>query len=415
MHPHGPPAPQDTSAGWYRYVVLFASCYMMVAGTGSVYLLVAALKPIAVEFAWPRAVPSTAYALQYLGGGIGGILMGYWLDRAGMARPACLGAVMIGAGACLTYGIEHIWQLYAIYGLMMGLVGRATLFSPLMVNITHWFETRRGMAVGIVGSGQAIAGAIWPAIFQHGISNIGWRDTALYYGVFVVLTMVPLSLVFLKQHPAPSARQGAVHSGRHRATLPARQLTQLLSIAIIGCCVAMSLPLAHLLSHASDIGFSALHGARLLSLMLLCAAFSSMVGIGFLTARLGPLGSLLVFSSVQALMLGLFPLADTLTQLYAVAALFGLGYGGVLPIYPVIIREHIGPAGAGARTGLVVFFGTIGMALGSWSGGFSFDQTGSYAPAFYAGVACNVGNLAIIGYLFLKTRRHPPRAAAAGA
>ena len=47
-------------------------------------------------------MPSIAYALQYLGGGLGGIVMGYWLDRAGMARPALLGAVMIGTGACLT-------------------------------------------------------------------------------------------------------------------------------------------------------------------------------------------------------------------------------------------------------------------------------------------------------------------------
>ena len=63
--------------------------YMMVAGTGSVYLLVAALKPIASEFDWPRTVPSIAYALQYLGGGLGGILMGHWLDKAGMAKPLC--------------------------------------------------------------------------------------------------------------------------------------------------------------------------------------------------------------------------------------------------------------------------------------------------------------------------------------
>ena len=148
--------------GPYRFLVLGASLYMMVAGTGSVYLLVAALKPIASEFDWPRTVPSVAYALQYLGGGLGGILMGLWLDKAGMAKPALLGACMLGAGSCLTHEVSAAWQLYAIYGLMMGLAGRGTLFSPLMVNITYWFEQRRGMAVGIVGSGQAIAGAMWP-------------------------------------------------------------------------------------------------------------------------------------------------------------------------------------------------------------------------------------------------------------
>ncbi|MGK0169974.1 MAG: MFS family permease [Gammaproteobacteria bacterium] len=403
--------------GWYPYVVLFTSLYLMVAGTGSIYLLVAALKPIAAEFGWPRAVPSIAYALQYVGGGSGGILMGYWLDRAGMAKPACLGGVMIGLGAICTYGVQHPWQLYAIYGLMMGLAGRATLFSPLMVNITHWFEDRRGMAVGIVGGGQAIAGATWPRIFQEGIATVGWRETSLLYGVFVLLTMVPLSMVFLRERTAPNpAAKSSVIPGASTVAaypMPARTLVILLCTAIVGCCVAMSLPLAHLLSHASDIGFTPTHGAQLLAVMLVCAAFSSMVGLGVLSSRLGSLGALMVFSGMQALTVGLFPLAETLPGLYVVAALFGFGYGGVLPSYPVIIREHTRPQGAGARTGLVVFFGTIGMATGSGLGGFSYDVMGSYAPAFYVGVVFNFANLAIIGYLIARVRR--ARRAQAGA
>ena len=102
---------------------------MMVAGTGSVYLLVAALKPIALEFDWPRSVPSLAYSLQYLGGGIGGIMMGYWLDRVGMACRQ-VGACMIGLGGCLTYYVDAAWQLYAIYGLMMGLAAGQACSHP---------------------------------------------------------------------------------------------------------------------------------------------------------------------------------------------------------------------------------------------------------------------------------------------
>ncbi|MFT5176361.1 MAG: MFS family permease [Gammaproteobacteria bacterium] len=391
--------------GWYPYLVLGASFYLMVAGTGSVYFLVAALKPIAQEFNWPRTVPSIAYALQYLGGGIGGIVMGYWLDRAGMAKPALLGAVMIGTGACLTHEVQQAWQLYAIFGLMMGLAGRATLFSPLMTNITYWFEGRRGMAVGIVGGGQAIAGATWPPIFQAGISSVGWRETALAYGVFCLLTMIPMSLVFLRERPkaAPVSRSAAAARAKS-ATLPAKSLIALLCVAIIGCCTAMSLPLAHLLSHASDVGYETRHGAQLLSVMLLCAALSSMLGLGMLVKRLGSIRALMIFSCVQGLTLALFPSAETLTSLYIVAALFGLGYGGVLPSYPIIIRDHLGAGGAGAKTGLVVFFGTIGMALGSGLGGLAFDMTGSYAPAFYVGSVMNGLNLVVLAYLYHKVR-----------
>lgn len=404
--PAGSTDGRGSSEGLYCYVVLATSLVMMVAGTGSVYLLVSALKPISAELDWPRTVPSIAYALQYLGGGIGGIVMGYWMDRAGMAKPALLGAVMIGTGACLTYYVQAPWHLFAIYGIMMGLVGRATLFSPLMVNITHWFEHRRGMAVGIVGSGQAIAGAMWPALFQYGISTVGWRDTALAYGIFVLCLMVPLSAVFARPRPRQQVRQAEVDE---RATAAAavspRLMMQLLCTAIIGCCVAMSLPLAHLMSHASDIGFDPIDGAHLLAVMLLCAAFSSMFGLGALTHRFGPLKALLLFSCTQAAMLGFFPLVSSLTALYITAALFGLGYGGILPSYPIIIRAYTPAQGSGARTGLVVFFGTIGMAIGSGLGGVSIDLTGSYTPAFLTGVVFNLVNIAIIGWLILRLGR----------
>lgn len=391
--------------GLYRYVVLATSLVMMVAGTGSVYLLVSALKPISAELDWPRTVPSVAYALQYLGGGLGGIVMGYWMDRSGMAKPALLGAVMIGVGACLTHYVQAPWHLFAIYGIMMGLVGRATLFAPLMVNITHWFEHRRGMAVGIVGSGQAIAGAMWPAVFQYGISTVGWRETALAYGIFALCLMVPLSAVFARPRPQSQAKQAAVAERATTAAVPPALMIKLLCTAIIGCCVAMSLPLAHLMSHASDIGFDPIDGAQLLSVMLLCAAISSMFGLGALSHRFGPLKALLLFSCVQATMLGFFPLLSSLTGLYITAALFGLGYGGILPSYPIIIRAYMPAQGSGARTGLVVFFGTVGMAIGSGLGGVSIDLTGSYAPAFFTGVVFNIVNIAIISWLILRLGR----------
>ena len=69
-------------------------------------------------------------------------------------------------------------------------------------------------------------------------------------------------------------------------------------------------------------------------------------------------------------------------QLYLIAAAFGLGYGGVLPSYPIIIRDYLGGAGAGARTGMVVFFGTIGGATGPILAGGIYDLTDSYAWAF---------------------------------
>ncbi|CAN0559924.1 unnamed protein product, partial [Laminaria digitata] len=122
-----------------RTIVLIASLMFMLIGTGSIYFIVIALKPIAAEFNWPRAVPSIAYALQYAGAGIGGIFMGWCLDRRGMGIPAVVGATMIGLGGILTSYTSSPFELYLIYGGMLGFFGRSTLFAPLTANISRWF------------------------------------------------------------------------------------------------------------------------------------------------------------------------------------------------------------------------------------------------------------------------------------
>jgi len=169
----------------------------------------------------------------------------------------------------------------------------------------------------------------------------------------------------------------------------------------------MSLPLAHVVSHVSDIGYSPARGAEVLSLMLASAAVSSFFGVGFLGGRFGGLRALFVFSSAQALFLATLAFVDSLTAVYVTAMLFGLGYGGILPCYPIIVREYLPSAEAGRRTGMIILFAGGGMALGAWLGGAIFDRTGSYQLAFLIGVVFNLGNLAIIGSLILRTRLRP--------
>ena len=155
-----PQAAKPEAAFEYRHLVLLASVLFYFFGMGGMFLLVVALKPLALDFGWNRSVPSLAFALQFIGSGIGGILMGYWTDRWGAGRPALLGAVMIGSGAIVAHYMRTEWELYLIYGVMLGFVGQSTLHTPLLANIMLWFTKRRGMAIGLVISGQSMAGMV---------------------------------------------------------------------------------------------------------------------------------------------------------------------------------------------------------------------------------------------------------------
>ena len=400
----------------FGIVVLVVSTYLVMTANGGMFLLVVSLKQMAGEFDWPRTVPSLAYAFFFVGTGIGGIAMGYWFDRSGAGPVTLLGLTMVGAGAVLVSSIDSRWQLYLVYGVMMGLFGYASIYGPLSINVMRWFEHRRGFAVGVVTAGEGIGGTIWPPVFRHFNETAGWRDTFLWFGVFVLVTALPLSVVLWRRMPARdtgSRDEGGriVDAHAEAATIRRRAIAlstfaaqTAICLAIVGCCVSMAIPVAHLVAHASDLGHPTARAAEMLAIALFTSTVIRFVGGTHLVDRFGGLVALLVFSGVQTAAMLFYAVTDGMLALYTVSALFGIGYGGISMCYPVLVREHLPPAEAGRRLGVILLFGTLGMALGGWLAGYIFDSTGSYTPAFMIGALFNVANLIIVLGLINRTR-----------
>ncbi len=387
--------------GAYAWWVAIASTLILTVSFGATYLISVALKPIALDFDWPRSIPSLGYALIYAGTGAGGILAGWWSDRHGMLAPALLATAAIAGGSLLSATSTSMLGFLLGQGLFVGLLGSGALFSPLMTNTTRWFLRRRGLAVALVASGQSLAGAIWPPLLRWTIEDYGWRQTMIGYGVVAVLVVLPLSLTFRRRAPRVEAR-AAPEVGRMTADgrvlgLPANLTLTLLGLAFVGCCVAMAMPLVHIVAYCTDLGFQAARGAEMLSLLLACA-FLSRLGFGWLADRIGGLQTILVSSSLQAVSLSLYTVVDGLGGLYVISALYGLVFGGIVPSYALAVRQLFPETQAGWRIGVVYFFGTSAMGLGGLLGGFLFDLSGGYHLAFVVGVAFNLTNLALIGF-----------------
>lgn len=392
----------ETGYGW---AVVVISTLMIATAFGSSYMVTVALKPIEAEFAVPRWLPSAAYGLAMLGSGIGGILMGLWSDRQGMLRPALTGAVILGSGMMVASQAPNIYVLLAVQFVMIGLLGNASTFAPMVTNATRWFDRRRGLAVAIVGTGQAIAGTAWPQVFSRALSHYGWRQTMLMYGIFAIAVMVPLALVFRRRPPVP--RPTATGPAERRPGEPVLGLSPnlvlgMVFVAIIGCCVAMAMPMVHVVAYCSDLGYDPARGADMLSLLLACA-FVSRLGFGWLADRIGGLRTILIGASAQAVMLTAYAWTNGLIGLYVVSGLFGLVYGGIVPSYALVGRELFPASQAGWRIGVIFLGGTMGMALGGVLGGAIFDITGAYRYAFLTGVAFNLMNLVLIGTLVFRS------------
>ena len=177
-----------------------------------------------------------------------------------------------------------------------------------------------------------------------------------------------------------------------------------LCVAGVGCCVAMSMPQVHIVAYCTDLGFGAAGGAEMLALMLPSGIISRLVP-GVTCDRIGGIRTLLLGSALQGVALLLFLPFDGMVSLYLISALFGLFQGGIVPSYAIIVREHFPLHVVGGRVGAVIMATLIGMALGGWLSGWIFDMTGSYDAAFINGIAWNLLNLAIAGWLYLRLRR----------
>src|SRR5436190_7302997 len=155
----------DSREAW---LIAIAALIVPSISFGATYIVIVALKPIAADLGGYRSVPAAAAALAMLGTGVGGLAMGRLAERIGIRVTVMLGAMMVCAGLALSAGGE-VWQLYVGHGLLVGFLGNGGINAPLYVYVTRWFERRRGTALALIASGQYIAGAAWPLLFQHAI------------------------------------------------------------------------------------------------------------------------------------------------------------------------------------------------------------------------------------------------------
>jgi len=384
---------------------LLTTLLLMLLGNSGMYVVSVVLPEVQTEFGVTRADASIPYTLSMLGFGIGGMWMGRWADRFGIARVAALGALGVASGFVLA-GVSGGIVGFALAQGLLGLLGIASTFAPLLADTAQWWNKRRGIAVAVCASGNYLAGTLWPPIAQWGVTQVGWRTTYLCIGLFCGIGMGLLALR-MRTPPPPAAaatvnRQGVVASDRPFG-MSVMQAQWLLSVAGVACCVAMAMPQVHIVAYCSDLGFGAARGAEMLSLMLACGIVSRLVS-GVICDRIGGIRTLLLGSALQGIALMMFLPFDGLVPLYLVSAMFGLFQGGIVPSYAIIVREHFPAKEAGARTGTIIMATLVGMALGGWLSGKIFDVTGSYHAAFINGIAWNALNFGIVLWLYRRSR-----------
>lgn len=405
MHatPQGTRADIDGRRAWLRLVVC-----MLLGTIGSVgmWSIVVVLPAVQAEFGVTRGDASLPYTLTMLGFASGNVLLGRIMDRTGVIPPLLAGIVCLAAGYALAAAVDSVIPFAILQGVIG--FGAAATFSPLIADLSHWFRRRRGIAVAAAATGNYVAGAVWPLAMQLTLPAHGWRTTYLAIGAICLLLMTPLAAKLrARPPPIPVAAEAAAQASRLTAAgLTPRSLQILLSIAGLGCCVAMSMPQVHIVAYCVDLGFGVARGSEMLALMLAGGVVSRLAS-GFLADYIGGARVLLLGSVLQALSLGAYIPFNGLASLYIVSAVFGLSQGGIVPSYAIIVREYLPAHEAGRRVGIVMTMTIIGMALGGWLSGAIYDATGSYRAAFLNGIVWNALNILIVLFILGSVARRP--------
>src|SRR5882724_6013980 len=385
----------------YGWVVVGAGALLTCVSMGSMFSLAVFLQPMSADTGWSRTGISTAMTIDFLVMGFAAFAWGALSDRYGPRIVVLLGSLLLGLGLVLASRAASLAEFQLLFGGIVGLAAGA-FYAPMMTVAAAWFEHNRSLAVALVSAGMGVAPLIVAPFARWLITSYEWRPAMLVVGIVAWILLIPAALLVRRAPmPATAAAPGvatpvaALAESRMSAgeALRTPQFAAL-ALAHFACCAAHSGPIFHMVTYAIGCGIPAMAAVSIYSL----AGVSGLGGrllLGVLADRLGAKPVLVGGLMVQALGAGAYLFVGQLGELYALSIVFGIAYGGVMPLYAILARDYFGAHIMGTVFGAISALASLGMAFGPWAGGWVFDTYASYSWLYVGSFAVGLAAVAV--------------------
>jgi MFS family permease len=401
--------------GWY---VVGASCLISLYVSGSIYLgFTAAFEPIANEFGWSYTQVSFAASLRGLEVGLLVPVAGMLMDRWGPRRLVFGGVILSGLGLMLLSRINSLTMFYASFILISTGVSTATT-TLLMTVVANWFRKKVGLAMGIAASGVSFGGLLIP--FVTGIiDTFGWRQAMVIMGLGMWAIPLPLSLLLRHKpeqygylpdgedyrsvldddHSRPEASEEVNVRAKEALTswtfwiIATAFLCQVLPVSAVN---------THIMPYLSTIGIARSTSSFIASALPLLTVIGR-VGFGWFGDRVDKrrvTALALALTSLGVLILG-YTSAGRNWVIIVFIIVFGIGWGGAVPMLSGLLREYFGRERLGTIVGFAGSVMMVGVITGAPLAGWVFDQWGDYHLAWFV-LAGVVGVATILFWVCLK-------------
>jgi MFS family permease len=400
---------QLRKASYYAWVIL-AVCFLvsaLIAGINTSFGVF--LVPLSHQFGWSAGAISFAYSLFMLVNGFSAFGVGRVGDKYGSRLVFFIGGVLFGLSLILTSTMTEVWHLYLWYGVLAG-IGRSPLNVTLVSMISRWFSKHRGLVMGIVNSGTGAGSSLFTPFTSWLIVAFSWQEAYVVMAVMVWVSLTaavmllrddPRDMGYLpygeedaQSEPAKASKKSGAKpqpKGLEWELGDAMRTLQFWELGILHfcCCMCHAIPLVHIVPYAIRSGLAPTTAASILAAIGVFS-FLGRIMWGILADRWGPKPAYVLAVFQQGLMM-VWLLGTTNPVMFFLFAFFwGIGYGGTMPPYALFVKDYYGLKSFGAIYGGIMVLASLGMAAGGYLGGFLFDLSGSYQPAWVLSLVAGI-------------------------
>jgi MFS family permease len=378
----------------YRWVIVAAGGLLGCVAIGAMFSLPVFLLPISRDTGWSISGISSAMTIGFVAMALASMFWGTLADRVGTRPVVLIGSTVLAASLALASQATSLIQFQFIFGLIVG-GATAAIFAPMMACVTGWFDTQRSLAVSLVSAGMGMAPMTMSPLAAWLVSGYSWRTSLLIIAALAASLMIPAALLVRRPPALDGSKELASENIAPDSAISLGQVIRspqfiILLLTNFFCCATHSGPIFHTVSYAVSCGIPMIAAVTIYSVEGL-AGMGGRIAFGILGDRLGAKRVLVAGLLLQAFGALAYAFVQQLAAFYAVAAVFGFIYAGIMPLYAVIARENFPLRMMGTVIGGTALAGGLGMATGPLAGGLIFDSLGSYSWLYIGAWAMGIG------------------------
>jgi sugar phosphate permease len=382
---------------WVVVAVTFVATIMIAGVRATPTVLIV---PFEQEFHWSRATISFAISINLLLYGAVGPFAAAVMDRFGARRTITLALAVTAASVALTPAMTEVWQLIALWGVVVGLsTGFVGAYLAAFI-AARWFAAREGLVIGVLTAGYAAGQLVFLPTMAALATNAGWRIATLAL-VGAVVVLLPVTAVFMRDRPENLglARYGERGPSRPAAPLVGNPVAAAFSALASGArsrdfwliaggyfaCGATTNGLlgTHLIPACIDHGLSEVAGASLLAATGVFALIGGTIS-GWLSDRCDNRVLLCCYYGFRGLALIYLPFAFDMSfyGLSLFSVVYGLDWIAAAPPTVRLLTGVVGSERIGIMVAWITVIHQIGSAAAAFSAGLLRIAFGTYFEAF---------------------------------